>query len=355
MSKDEIKMHLHEFIENNNIQMPMREMTEEYADKSFRELLELDTRDVIKTGECFTRYEYEWWQQPSFYLDGTRIGNDSSNYFHQESRWMADSINSPSPYRSWNIRKFRDGLLNSLWTLKVDHVDMNVMRSCLGLRKYIASQFRPSAAKTIYQFFNSKHVLDFSSGWGDRYAGFYASDALTYTGVDPNARLYEGYAKQKEFYKRISGIDKPTNFIEGCAEDQKYDRKFDTIFTSIPYWNVERYTQEKNQSWQRYKKLDVWLDEFLFKSLTNAWGALAYNGVLAMNLSDVYSNHRINQLCDPMCSFIKKLPNSKFEGIIGYRMSKRPGSVSDQYGIFIEPLWIFRKETDVKKRNSKNN
>ena len=39
----------------------------------------------------------------------------------------------------------------------------------LGLRKYICSQFKPNAAKALYDYFNVKNVLDFSEvgviGW----------------------------------------------------------------------------------------------------------------------------------------------------------------------------------------------
>jgi hypothetical protein len=353
-SKEEIKEYLHSIIESLPVDLPLRELSKDQAENSFRDLLSLNSASLIKKGECFTRYNYDWWREPLFYIDSTRIGNEASDYFHQKTRWKCDSINSPSPYRSWHNRKFRDGILNALWTLKVEEINDQVFRSAIGLRKYIASQFRPSAAKCIYEYFNAKNVLDFSSGWGDRLAGFYAAqNTQMYVGIDPNKALFPNYYKQAEMYQNILDDQlfsnkKKTIFVNDCAEDVKYSivnvhDKFDLIFTSCPYFTVERYTQEDNQSWKRYRKLDQWLSKFLFKAIENAWNALEVNGHMLINISDVYANHQINKLCDPMNTLIQTLDGAEFKGIIGYRMSKRPNSESDKKGVFIEPMFLWKK------------
>ena len=56
----------------------------------------------------------------------------------------------------------------------------------LRLGTYIATQFKPIVAKTIYNMTDAKTVLDTSMGWGDRLAGFFASNATHYIGCDPN-------------------------------------------------------------------------------------------------------------------------------------------------------------------------
>ena len=52
--------------------------------------------------------------------------------------------------------------------------------SAFRLGTYIATQFKPVVAKAIYDITNAKTVLDTSCGWGDRLAGFFASDAEEY-------------------------------------------------------------------------------------------------------------------------------------------------------------------------------
>ena len=56
-----------------------------------------------------------------------------------------------------------------LYSLKMDKINRNVLRTMIGLRKYICSQFKPNVSKVIYDKLNSKNVLDFSAGWGDRF------------------------------------------------------------------------------------------------------------------------------------------------------------------------------------------
>ena len=176
------------------------------AKKDFQELENLNTSDLIKEGEVFSRYEYKW-DLGEKYIDMSNVGSKSSNYFHQENRFKCDSINAPSPYRTWNDKKFFFTLLNALWTLKVKEVSEDTLRSCIALRKYIASQFRPSSAKAIYEFFKAKNVLDFSAGWGDRLCGFMASEkGEHYVGIDPRKENHPIYEKQAEFYKKNNGF-----------------------------------------------------------------------------------------------------------------------------------------------------
>ena len=47
--------------------------------------------------------------------------------------------------------------------------------SAFRLGTYIATQFKPIVAKTVYNMTEAKRVLDTSCGWGDRLAGFFAS------------------------------------------------------------------------------------------------------------------------------------------------------------------------------------
>lgn len=312
------------------------------AKNDFNTLEKLDTKTLIKTGDIFSRYNYKW-DLGSEYIDSSNTGNKSSNFFHQELRYKCDSINAPSPYRTWNEKKFFYTLLNGLWTLKPKQINSDTIRSCIALRKYIASQFRPSAAKVIYEKFNSKKVLDFSSGWGDRLSAAMATDCVEeYVGIDPNVNLIDGYNKQIENF----GSNKNIKMIPKPAEEALLVLNYepDLVFTSPPYFIIERYSKDSTQSWQRYKKIDSWLNNFLFPVIEKSWKLLSEGGHMAINISDVYCNHTINKICDPMNDFISKLEGSKKIENINYRMAKRIKSNSEKTGIFVEPVWMWRKE-----------
>ena len=348
-NKEEIKKAISETIDEYKLDMPLRKITLENAISDFEALLELETKPMIKRGNIFTRYDYKY-EMSHYYIEQKKVGNISSDYFQQYNRFLCDSQVAPSPYRSWYNEKFRNGILNALFTLKYKEVNNTKLRSAIGLRKYIAAQFKPSVAKCLYDIFEAKNILDFSSGWGDRLSGFYSSEkTVSYTGIDPNQRLYKEYEKQNKLYKKYKNKD--VQLFEACAEDfdlNQLNKKFDFIFTSPPYFNIEKYTQEENQSWKKYRKFDVWLNEFLFKTLRNAWEQLEEGGVLAINISDVYSGHRINNICDPMNDFISSLDNSFYMGCLGMKMSKRPNNKTTQKeGTFVEPVWFFSKGDNI--------
>jgi tRNA1(Val) A37 N6-methylase TrmN6 len=218
-----------------------------------------------------------------------------------------------------------------------------VLRTCIGLRKYIASQFRPATAKAVYDYFGAEDVLDFSSGWGDRLCGFLASDAKYYVGIDPNERLFSKY---ELMLNHFNVPNKKVELFNSCAEDVLLGgRRFDLVFTSPPYFNIERYTQEDNQSFKKYRKLENWLNDFLFRAINLSWSHLKKGGHLVLNISDVYSNHTINKICDPMNDYIKSLKGAKYIGCYGYQMMVRPnsGALKGKAGKFAEPMWVWKK------------
>jgi hypothetical protein len=338
-AKEEVISIINDAIESCNIPFPIKNTNLEEATKDFAVLQSEDSLKHIKRGEFFHRYDYDT-PFSDIYIASSLAGLKSSNYFNFDARMLCDSINSPSPMRTWNSYKFRKSMLGALFSLKLKEVNSKSFSTCISMRKYVAAQFKPSCAKCIYQLFDSKNILDISSGWGDRLTAFMATEgAESYVGIDPNKALVNGYRGQ------IDAFNGDKNITMHCdtAEDAVVEGKFDTIFTSPPYFNIERYSKDDNQSYKRYRKLDIWLNDFLYFSLSKYWDKLEDGGIMAINIGDVYSNHTINKICDPMNKFIGTLSGANYMGCIGYRMQKRLRSKSDKKGIFAEPIWIWGK------------
>ena len=129
------------------------------------------------------------------------------------------------------------------------------------------------------------------------------------------------------------------------------------VFTSPPYFHVERYSfgeNEETQSWKRYgKTIDSWLDGFLYPTLNNCWEALEDGGTMIINIADVHAtNNGTNeyiQICNPMNDFISRLPNACYSGCFGLRLSRRPGQNmaskhEPKIKTFVEPMWVWRKK-----------
>ncbi len=146
----------------------------------------------------------------------------------------------------------------------------------------------------------------------------------------------------------------------------------DIVFTSPPYFNVERYSYDDTQSWVRHKDIDSWNEKFLHVALNNVWKCLRKGGILMVNISDVYANQKWStdrhwqEICNPMNDFLSEKEDSEYMGCIGMEMARRPncGGVktatkegrvdgenwneeslkeNNEVDTFCEPIWTWRK------------
>ena len=346
-----IIQHLSDAIVEFNIKLPYRELELNDAIEDYKKLENLDTKPLIKEGKWGTKFDYKYPLMDT-YVDISRVGNKASDYFHQVERWKCSATGYPSPQKTWENEKFRLTLFKALFSLKVKKINPTIFRNIISLRKYIASQFRPSAAKAIYDYFEAETVLDFSMGWGDRLAGAHASKFVKrYVGFDPNKNLYENYMSQKKAYglENLSTGTYPTR-----AEDERISKhgeipyvdndEYDLVFTSPPYFDKEKYDESDKQSYKMYKKFDDWMENFLFKTIDIRTAPLKVGGYLAINISDIYTRKKRYYICDKMNDYIANTGNFEYIGAIGLRMPKRPMSKSfENVGIYGEPIWVHRK------------
>jgi len=202
-------------------------------------------------------------------------------------------------------------------------------------------------------------------------AGFYCGTTTKhYVGIDPNTNNHPGYKKQVEFYKKHqTWFEEPkkVDLICSPAEDvdySKYHDHFDMVFTSPPYFDVERYSDADTQSWVRYKNIDSWNKNFLHKTLGKIIPAIRTRGRLAINIADVYDAKSKDyfDICNPMNEFIES-QGMKYDTCMGMQMTKRfnsggAGNAKSEYFeehlrektkdtkdvAFGEPIWIWEKK-----------
>jgi|APSaa5957512535_1039671.scaffolds.fasta_scaffold02583_5 hypothetical protein len=368
-------------------EIPYATISEDDAYKALMKLKGMRHNEILVEGEWFARegtayrygLEFEGKQQ---YFRRVNIGNAASNFFQQVNRWSVDGTIAPGPKRTWETEKYMTSLMGAAYTLKLPKITAGNLRIMLSLRKYICSQFKPNVAKVLYDKLGSENILDFSAGWGDRLAGFYGSESgKYYLGIDPRKENHPLYREQKEFYEKHRNmffeVDKDSEFLESPAEDvdfEQYKDMFDTVFTSPPYFGVERYSYDDTQSWVRYKTIDEWNDKFLQTTIKKLWGSIKSGGYLLVNISDVYASSgakqkRLNshgkkwlEICNPMNDFVSTFTDSEYQGCIGMEMAKRPNSggagtaAEDRFKdetrelaektkdkTFCEPIWIWKK------------
>ncbi len=219
-----------------------------------------------------------------------------------------------------------------------DYMSDGGMRKVLGFVQGTqrVSNFRPTVAKFIYDKYNSEHVLDFSAGFGGRMMGACASNVKVYTGIEPCTKTYNALHNMALDLNDMSSIE-TLHLINQPFEDidmTGITGMYDTAFSSPPYYNTEKYSDEDTQSWVRYKTVREWEEGFLIPTIFRCYEALCSGGHFIINVANVRTHSMLEQ------STMKYALKQGFKHTTTYymRLSKLHGS-----GWKTEPIFVFTK------------
>ena len=209
--------------------------------------------------------------------------------------------------------------------------------------------FRPATAKALYELYGKDNckVLDTSSGFGGRLLGFFtAKNTSEYVGIDPNTAdscnrfiLYMSrYFNKKAYVNKIGSEDFT---VENYPQ---YENYFDISFTSPPYFNIERYSDDITQSHVKFNTYDSWVDVFYRNTIYNSCSALKIDGVFAINISWVdnikeYTEEFLND-----CGFYI-IKEDKYLLRIHPRESSYGSDKMSKY----ETIWVAKHYTELLK------
>ena len=292
-----------------------------------------------------------------------------SDYFHEIQRLKCFVKNKISnwEYFKENKEKLKDEFKNEFE--KKGIVDRNEL--LFQYREKIwndskrnapeCSQFRPTVMVSMINYlFQEKekkdiHVLDFSSGWGDRLiaALTFADENLKYIGYDPNSSLIPGYQKIKNFFlkgeleqykKNFLLINEPFELRTSKSDLNIIENKYDLVLTSPPYFKYEKYCDEETQCIFGKDNEDEWLKSFMFPSLQKIKNLLNNKGKLVLIINNYGKKNRDStNYVEKIIYFIhKNLPIMKHKGMISYYEKKYSGEPIPQ------PMWIWEKSIDSK-------
>ena len=161
------------------------------------------------------------------------------------------------------------------------------MRKAFGsFRAQRVSNFRPTAARAIYDRYADGVVWDLSCGFGGRLLGAIASDRVTtYIGTDPSTKTYAGLLELSADF--AGKTDTATQIhCQGSEDFTPEPNSLSLAFTSPPYFSTEQYAYEETQSFIRFPERELWNEGFLRKSIENAFIGLRSGGHLALNVAD---------------------------------------------------------------------
>jgi hypothetical protein len=345
--KEECKEAIMILIASHKLPFPIKHYDDRLILKTLESLSKKPCYEFLRYDESHLRLKYKNDKKLGFVLTDTGIYNGISTKYHFLERHKVDG-QKINVHDRWTQAKKLSIMFSPIFNLNtIKEFNDTTIFTAFRFQGAV-SQFKVGNAKAIIDMFKAKKVLDFCSGWGDRLAGFYASSAEEYIGVDVNFSLQEGYEKQIKLYGER--FQKSASIICKPAEKVNYRRlEFspDLIFTSPPYFDAEKYNGDETST-KLYPTVDKWKEKFLFPTLKKSYEILEENGFMVLNIADYQlsadESSRLSY-CDDMVDYMKTLPDCNFLGYFGMTISKRPNTVNTQEegGVFVEPVWVFRK------------
>ena len=195
------------------------------------------------------------------------------------------------------------------------------------------SNFRPTAAKLIYEKYGGETVWDMSCGWGGRLLGFLvAKNTKYYIGTEPSNKTFEGLLKIALDFKYLK--KKVEIYKLGSEVFQPDKKSLDLCFTSPPYFDTEKYSDEETQSYIKFPTKEEWIDGFLRKTLENCYYGLKEGGYMLYNIANT-----------PKYKFIEEqtVNISKELGFIQEDTLQLTLSSVMGAGYKYEPIFVFKK------------
>lgn len=370
--KEDFRKALADFITQEKPPYPLHEFDQNKVIKTFHKLKKADWTNYIMSSEKEVIEKYDDYKYPySEYGLGVIQAPPTFNYvsdsFMNDLRMQCNSYGYKAPVTRWNDGDNLWGAFGPIFRGVNDHQELTSRTYTMSFRlgTYIATQFKPIVAKTIYEMTNAKTVLDTSMGWGDRLTGFYASNATHYIGCDPNPNTFARYKEMIKFFDKLTGGKKTVQMYNCGAEDLPWDEieNVDCAFTSPPYFSTERYNEggekEELQSWAKFNEYEKWRDDFYLPVSHNSFNSLSERGVMMVNILDPKIKGKRYRSGDELVDSLRE----QFLGQIGMRIMQRPQGASvfkDEDGNFdknamdefmdksyIENVWCFARDTSI--------
>lgn len=200
------------------------------------------------------------------------------------------------------------------------------------------SNFRPTASASIYSRYltgTGNCVWDMSGGFGGRMLGAAVSDKVShYICTDPSTETFNGLCDL--------GVDVESWVPNFKVSVKKFGSEFfvpepnslDFCFTSPPYFDTEKYTDEASQSYLQHPSVELWNEGFLRRTIQNCFIGLKPNAFMALNVANVKSH--------PMLEW-DTVRIAEDEGFVLQEVLKLSLSNVSKGGYKFEPLFVFRK------------
>jgi hypothetical protein len=160
------------------------------------------------------------------------------------------------------------------------------------------------------------------------------------------ANAFWGHANTYEIFTTGSEV------IKDEVRFQKYKGKLDFAFTSPPYFDRERYSDDDSQSFKKFGNYESWRDGFLRPTLETIYEYLRNDRYICWNIADIkvgpdkfypLEQDSIDILTSLGCEYKGKL-RMTMSPMTGMDLSKAKNSMQIEGQFYkYEPIFIFYK------------
>ena len=188
------------------------------------------------------------------------------------------------------------------------------------------------------------NVYDYSCGYGGRLLGIGSSNfKYKYIGVEPNTETVNYLNYLNDVIDEATGVR--GTIIQSVSEQYQPD-DIDLAFSSPPYFNLEKYSNEETQCMVQFKTEDEWFEGYVAPTMENIKRGLNDDGIFATNIADYKSYDRKEpyEVTQKWIQTAEKI-GFKHTGVIKMMLNTRPGVGNDrkQGREKWEGVYVFRK------------
>ncbi len=279
-------------------------------------------------------------------IQSSMIGVRLANLFHPQM-WRVKMKGRRSPYTCFEDDEALRRLIRRALTVWADRraVNANNLRGMLLTFSHTGrvSNFRPTAAKAIYERYSQDGdtVLDFSAGYGGRMLGCLPLDR-TYLGIDPCREQIIGLRRMSAKLSKLVRVRARTVIHQVCAEDFLTGQKARSaalVFSSPPYFNMERYSNSSSQSYIRFPTYEKWREGFIVPVVRQSRRILKKGGYFVVNVANI-NGYKLSD--DMLC-----IASEHFRHVrtLKLRLGHLPYLRDDPGNAYkYEPVFVFRKD-----------
>ena len=161
------------------------------------------------------------------------------------------------------------------------------------------ANFPPKEARDIYfRYFPNALIdsteklncLDTSCGFGSRMSSVLLS-GHNYFGIDPNIELQDKLMECAKFYYDNGFIDNNqicSLYTQGSELFiDELEGMIDVSFTSPPYFNLEKYSDDESESTKHYDNYELWIEKFAKPTIKNTYKYLKVGGYAMINIKNI--------------------------------------------------------------------